>query len=285
MLLTFLGTGTSNGVPVIGCECEVCKSADPRDRRLRSSVLLEFQAGEVAMPPVTVGGEYRLDEDSLLVAPGSASLRILIDCGPDFRQQMLGQPYGPIHALLVTHEHYDHVGGIDDIRPFCVFGSIPIYGEPLVVRHLAERMPYCFGESRYPSAPKLQLHTIAPFQPLQIKGVEIMPLRVMHGKLPILGFKIGRFAYITDMSALPEETVTHLYGLDTLVVNALRRQPHPTHQSIAEAADLIRQLKPRRAYITHLAHSAGLHAESPSLLPDNTVFAYDGLQVSIQNAM
>lgn len=281
MRISFLGTGTSNGVPVIGCQCEVCTSSDPHDHRLRSSVLLEFDESESSPAVPVVGGNYRLDEDSILAKAQSAPLRILIDCGPDFRQQMLRQPYGPIHALFVTHEHYDHVGGIDDFRPFCVFGSIPIYAEQMVVQHLAERLPYCFGPSRYPSAPKLELHTVSPDNPVFISGITVLPLRVMHGSLPILGFRIGSFAYITDMSSMPSHTLDQLHNLDTLVVNALRRHPHPTHQSIEEAVTLIDTLKPRRAYLTHLAHSAGLHADSPSLLPSNTAFAYDGLQLEV----
>lgn len=280
MKITFLGTGTSNGVPVIGCECEVCRSKDPRDKRLRSSILIEFD-DENPSPAFADGRNYKLDEDSILATPQSYATRILIDCGPDFREQMMHQSYGPIHALLVTHEHYDHVGGIDDFRPFCVFNTIDIFGEPLVVQHLEERLPYCFGPSKYPSAPKLRLNTLLPNEALCIRGIEILPLRVMHGKLPILGFRIGNFAYITDMSEMPDETFLQLQGLDTLVVNALRKSPHPTHQSIAEAVALVERLAPRRAFFTHLAHSAGLHAESAALLPPNVSFAYDGLEIEV----
>lgn len=278
MKITFLGTGTSNGVPVIGCECEVCRSTDQHDKRLRSSILIEFDDSDSSQVSAD-GRNYKLDEDSILAAPQSSATRLLIDCGPDFREQMMELPYGPIHALLVTHEHYDHVGGIDDFRPFCVFNTIDIYGEPLVVQHLEERLPYCFGPGKYPSAPKLQLNAILPNEPLKIRGIEILPLRVMHGRLPILGFRIGDFAYITDMSEMPDETFAKLQGLDTLVVNALRKTPHPTHQSVGEAIDLVQRLAPRRAYLTHLAHSAGLHADSAALLPPNISFAYDGLVI------
>lgn len=281
MKLTFLGTGTSNGVPVIGCGCGVCRSSDPRDKRLRSSVLLEFDGGDIPDKGKSVLSCCRPDEDSLPVFPETGMVRILIDCSPDFRQQMLGVPYGPVHAVLVTHEHYDHVGGLDDLRPFCVFNDIDIFGEPVVIRHLGERMPYCFGPGKYPSAPALRLHTVSPYVPLHICGICVEPLRVMHGKLPIIGFRIGNFAYITDMSRMPSDTFARLGGLDVLVVNALRKTPHPTHQSIGEALVLIDSLKPGRAFLTHLAHSAGLHSDSSALLPDNVRFAYDGLVIDV----
>jgi phosphoribosyl 1,2-cyclic phosphate phosphodiesterase len=252
MKVTLLGTGTSSGVPVVGCRCEVCRSTDPRDHRWRSSAMIEE------------GGK-----------------RILIDCGPDFRSQMLAVPYARIDAVLVTHEHYDHVGGLDDLRPFCVFGSVNIYGEKLCIKHIRERMPYCFGADKYPSAPDLVLNEIEPYKSFRIGETRIVPVRVMHGRMPILGYRMGRFAYITDMKTLPEESLPYLQGVDTLVVNGLRHTPHPTHQSIEEAVEFVRRLGNPATYLTHLAHSAGLHARSTEFLPDNVHFAYDGEIINV----
>lgn len=247
MKVTLLGTGTSSGVPVVGCRCDVCRSADPHDRRRRSSAMIE-----------------------------AFGKRILIDCGPDFREQMLTVSYAKIDAVLITHEHYDHVGGLDDLRPFCVFGSVDIYGDASCMEHIRERMPYCFGPSKYPGSPTLVLHPIEPYKSFTVAGIDIMPLRVMHGRMPILGYRIGRFAYITDMKTLPDEAFTHLQGIDTLVVNALRHTPHPTHQTIEEALRMVGCLNHPTTFLTHLAHTAGLHSLSPRFLPDNVRFAYDG---------
>lgn len=252
MKITLLGTGTSSGVPVIGCRCAVCTSSDPRDRRYRSSALIE------------IGGK-----------------RILIDCGPDFREQMLKIPYRKIDALLLTHEHYDHVGGIDDLRPFCVFGSVDIYGSESCLRHLSERLPYCFGPGKYPSAPTLELHPIKPYETLKIGNTDIVPFLVMHGKLPILGYRIGRFAYITDMKTLPAESMPFLNGVEVLVVNGLRHTPHPTHQTIEEAVEFTRSVGNPVTFLTHLAHSAGRQADSAQFLPNNVQFAYDGQEIIV----
>lgn len=254
MKVLLLGTGTSSGVPVLGCQCPVCTSTDPRDRRYRSSALIETRGQ-----------------------------RILIDCGPDFREQMLKMPYRKIDAILLTHEHYDHVGGIDDLRPFCVFGPVNIYGGASCLEHLSERLPYCFGPKKYPSAPALELHPLNPGEILKVGDAEILPFRVMHGRLPILGYRIGGLAYITDMKTLPAESLSCLQGLEVLVVNGLRHTPHPTHQTIEEAVEFSRSLGSPVTFLTHLAHSAGRQADSAQFLPDNVKFAYDGQEFVVHD--
>lgn len=249
--LTFLGTGTSSGVPVIGCTCEVCRSSDPRDKRFRTSALLE-----------------------------TASTRILIDCGPDFRQQILQQPYKKIDGVLLTHIHYDHVGGIDDLRPFCKFGDVDIYANKGTVEGLHRSMPYCFAEHLYPGVPKLKLHTIEKHVGFKIGDVDVMPVEVMHDKLPILGYKFGNLAYITDMKTISEEEYPYLQGIDTLVVNALRwTRVHHSHQLVDDAIKFSRKLGAKHTYFIHMTHDIGLYDEAESRLPDGFHFAYDGLTI------
>lgn len=252
MRLTFLGTGTSKGVPEVGCTCHTCLSTDPRDKRLRVSVLVE--TGEA---------------------------RILIDCGPDLRMQMLRIPFDRLDGVLLTHEHYDHTGGIDDLRPFAIFGDIDVFADELTHRHLRERLPYFFREVLYPGVPRLLFHTVQPYVPFTIKDVEIMPLQVMHGQLPILGFRIGPLGFVTDMTDAPEETLVQLTGIDTLIIGALRRKPHATHQTIDEAIDVARRMGARETYLIHMNHEAGLHAETDATLPEHVHLAYDGLTIEI----
>lgn len=252
MRLTFLGTGTSKGVPEIGCTCPTCLSKDPRDKRLRVSALVETDEA-----------------------------RILIDCGPDFRTQMLGIPFDRLDGVLLTHEHYDHTGGLDDLRPFALFGDIDVYADELTHQHLRERLPYFFREVLYPGVPRLLFHTAKPLHPFAIKDAMVTPLQVMHGKLPILGYRIGRLGFITDMTHAPEETYAQLNGIDTLVIGALRQRPHATHQTIDEAIEVARRVGAREVYLIHMNHEAGLHAVTDAMLPEQVHLAYDGLVIEI----
>ena len=257
MKVTVLGSGTSTGVPQLGCRCMVCTSTDPRDRRYRCSSLVEV-ADDTAPDGVR---------------------RILIDCGPDFREQMLRINFQKLDAIFITHEHYDHVGGLDDLRPFSVFGDVVVYAEPFCANHLRERIPYCFTpkERRYPGVPSIDLEDILPHQPVHVGKVEVLPLRVMHGKLPILGFRIGNFAYITDMKTIDKSQMELLKGVKVMVVNGLRHQQHPTHQTIEEAMDFADQLNVERAYFIHMSHHIQPHAMEMNLMPENRILAYDGL--------
>ena len=251
--MTFLGTGTSTGVPEIGCKCEVCTSTDPRDARLRCSALLE-------------------DGDTTL----------LIDCGPDFRIQMLRADVKKIDAVLMTHKHYDHLVGIDDLRPYTRHGELPIFADRETEMQIRSMFPYCFYRVKYPGVANIAVHSIDHSTPFDIGNIKVTPLRVFHGMLAITAYRFGKLAYITDMSYIEPSELEKLHGVEVLVMNALRfSKPHKTHQTVLEALEIIERIKPREVYFTHMMHYIGLHAKIEKCLPPGVHLAYDGLQVEI----
>jgi phosphoribosyl 1,2-cyclic phosphate phosphodiesterase len=252
--VTFLGTGTSQGVPVVACSCEVCQSDDSRDKRLRSSVLIEV-------------------DDQTMV----------IDAGPDFRQQMLRANVRELSAILLTHEHYDHIAGLDDIRAFNWVQKKPIdiYAEHRVHQSVKQIFYYVFASEKYPGIPQMTLHEVDE-NPFFIGNTEIIPIRGMHLKLPVLGYRIGNFAYLTDMNSLNREEEKKLSGLEVLVVNALRKESHISHFTLSQALGLIKRLNPQIAYITHISHQMGKNKEVSLELPENVYLAFDGLVIDFE---
>lgn len=252
MKIKFLGTGTSTGVPEIGCKCEVCTSNNIKDRRLRASVLLNI-----------------------------GDKRILIDCGPDFREQIIYEEFSHIHGVLLTHEHYDHVGGLDDLRPFCRFDDVDIYSNTITLDALKRRIPYSFREHRYPGVPTFRLHEVSHEGPFCIGDIDIQPINIMHHMLPILGYRINNFAYLTDVKHIAEEEYYKLKNLDTLVISSLRIDKHISHLNLIEALEEIKKISPKKAYLTHMSHQMGLHDKVQAILPPNVYLSYDGLEINI----
>jgi len=248
--ITFLGTGTSQGVPVIACDCKICLSSDQHDKRLRTSLLIE------------TGGTT-----------------LLIDAGPDFRQQMLRENVTRLDSILLTHEHKDHIGGLDDVRAFNYKSqdAIDIYAEERVQKALKKEYSYVFSEYQYPGVPKMRLNAVNDYS-FAINGIKIDPVRVFHYRLPVYGFRIGDFAYITDANYIPEASKEKLFGVKYLVINALRKEKHISHFSLREAIDFIKEISPKKAFITHISHQMGFYAEVSGELPANIFMAYDGLK-------
>lgn len=249
--VTILGSGTSKGVPEVGCVCDVCRSESKLDKRLRASALIKTHGME-----------------------------ILIDASPDFRRQALEQDLYSLDAVLITHSHYDHVGGIDDLRPYCWEKKLPIYLRKDVNDDLHRRLDYCFREHLYPGVPTFDMHEIGN-DPFFINGLKVTPISVMHGKLPIVGYRIGDFAYITDAKTIDENELTKLDGLKVLVINALRHRSHFAHLSLQEALELIGRIQPQEAYLTHFNHEIGFHADLVKSLPANVHPCHDGMTIKI----
>ena len=252
--ITFLGTGTSQGIPVIGSDHPVSFSKDLKDKRLRSSILVEYK-----------------------------NLHFSIDCGPDFRQQMLRVNCKKLNGIIFTHEHADHTTGIDDVRPFFFRqGKIPIFLNERVLKSLKNRFAYIFDpKQKYPGAPDFQVNIIENNKNFKISDLEITPIESMHLKLPVFGYRIKNFAYLTDVKTISEDELEKLKGLDTLVINALRFEPHPSHLNVDEAIEIIDLLKPKKTFFTHISHNMGFHEEVCKQLPKNITLAYDGLVLEI----
>ena len=250
--ITFLGTGTSQGIPVIGSEHPVCLSENPKDKRLRSSVLIQWN-----------------------------DCNYVIDCGPDFRQQMLSVRCNHLNGILFTHEHADHTSGIDDIRPFFFRqGDIPVYASDRVLSDLTRRFSYIFQtENKYPGTPSVQINRIKKNKGFKIEDKHVIPIEVMHNQLPVMGFRIDNFAYLTDVKFIEEDQLIKLKDCDVLVINALRIAPHPTHLNLEQAIQMINFLKPNKAYLTHISHLLGFHEEVSAELPANVFLAYDNLEI------
>lgn len=253
MKITFLGTGTSQGVPVIGCRCEVCRSLDYRDKRLRVSVLIQTE-----------------------------HTTLVIDTGPDFRQQMLRERVSRLDGILLTHSHKDHIAGLDDVRAFNFLQEkgMPIFGKPETLEQVRKEFYYAFEEKKYPGTPELTLHEIDS-DAFEVNGIKITPLPVMHMRMPVLGFRIGDFSYITDANFISDDTLKKISGSRILVLNALQREKHLSHFNLHEALEQAKIIGAEQTYFTHVSHKMGLHHAVSKELPESVSFAYDGLAITL----
>lgn len=251
--LTFLGTGTSQGVPVIGCTCEVCSSSDHKDKRLRTSAFIQWN------------GQH-----------------IVVDSGPDFRYQMLREGIQKLDALLLSHEHNDHIIGIDDIRPFNFMqkGKLNVFANETVSKNLLARFAYVFEENPYPGAPQIHLNTITKDSIVQLDQHSIIPVQLTHGITESMGYRFGNLAYLTDMKTLPQHEYAKLEGIETLVINCLRKEAHFSHLNLEEALEFIEEIKPQQTYLTHISHRFGTSQAITELLPPNVHVAYDRLKIA-----
>lgn len=254
MNVYFLGTGTSQGIPVIGCEDAVCKSLDARDKRLRVAV-------------------WVYDEN----------FSVVIDCGPDFRMQMLKSGCNRMDAVLFTHEHADHTAGLDDIRPFYFKqGDIPLYGHPRVLENLATRFDYIFkSENKYPGAPSVLPIAVDKDEAFSVNNQTVIPINACHGGLQVFGYRFGDFVYLTDVKTMNDAEIEKIKGVKVLVINVLRKEPHPTHFNLEEALAFIKKVNPGKTYLTHISHNFGLHEKVQNELPENVFLAYDNLEIII----
>jgi phosphoribosyl 1,2-cyclic phosphate phosphodiesterase len=254
MKVYFLGTGTSQGIPVIGSDHEVCNSANPKDKRLRVSVWVHTE-----------------------------NTSIVVDCGPDFRQQMLTSKCSKVDAILFTHEHADHTSGIDDIRPFNFKqGEIPVYAHPRVIENLKKRFDYVFEvENRYPGAPSVQAIEVVNNVPFTVGDLQVVPINAYHANLQVFGFKMNDFAYLTDVKSIDSDEIEKIKGVKVLVINALREESHHSHFSLQEALDFVTLVQPKKAYLTHISHLLGFHDEVERKLPNNVFLAYDNLEIAL----
>lgn len=250
---TFLGTGTSQGIPVVACECAVCKSFDYRDKRLRTSIYIETE-----------------------------NVKLVIDTGPDFRQQMLRERIKELDAILFTHEHKDHIAGLDDVRGYNYSQQkdMPVFASKNVMEALHREFSYIFSDNKYPGIPRIEITELLN-EPFEIKGERIIPIHVMHYKLPVFGFRIQDFTYITDANYISDEEMEKIKGSKILVLNALQKDPHVSHFTVAQAIEVVEKIKPEKAYFIHMGHRLGKHADVQKELPENMHFAYDGLVVEL----